>query len=86
LPTICSFYGILIRMYFNDHEPPHFHTVYAEHKAKMTIDNFEMISGQLPKRAFELVCDWAELHQHELTHNWELCQNKSTPLAISPLK
>jgi hypothetical protein len=73
-------------MYFNDHEPPHFHVVYAEHKAKITIDSLRMISGQLPRRAFELVCDWAELHQHELTHNWELCQNKSTPLAIPPLK
>jgi len=73
-------------MYFSDHEPPHFHVVYAEYKAKITIENLELISGHLPRRAFELVCDWAELHQSELTHNWELCQNKSAPLAISPLK
>ncbi|CAN1517633.1 Protein of unknown function DUF4160 [Burkholderiaceae bacterium] len=62
MPTISSFYGILIRMYFNDHEPAHFHVQYAEFKATVHIQSLTVATGELPRRAEELVLDWAELH------------------------
>ncbi len=86
MPTISSFYGILIRMFFNDHAPPHFHVQYAEFKATVDIELLAISTGQLPRRAQELVLDWAELHQQELMHDWQLCLDKQQPKQIEPLK
>ena len=85
MPTISSFYGILIRMYFNDHEPAHFHVQYAEFKATVDICGLRVLTGGLPRRAEELVIDWAELHQNDLLENWRLCRQKKPPMAITPL-
>jgi hypothetical protein len=52
MPTISSFFGIVIRMYYDDHMPPHFHAYYAEHDAALTIETLEVLEGNLPKRAF----------------------------------
>jgi Domain of unknown function (DUF4160) len=60
MPTISMFYGILIKMFFDDHAP-HFHAEYAEFKATIDIKKLVVIDGQLPRRAQELVLDWAEL-------------------------
>jgi hypothetical protein len=86
MPTISSFYGILIRMFFNDHAPPHFHVQYAEYKATIDIQTLTLSSGQLPRRALELVLDWAELHQQELLEDWQLCMDKQQPKPIEPLR
>ena len=86
LPTISTFYGIIIRMYFNDHAPPHFHVQYAEFKATINIEGLNITSGALPKRAQELVMEWATLHQKELLIDWKLCMDKLQPNQISPLR
>jgi hypothetical protein len=86
MPTISVFYGIMIRMFFNDHSPPHFHAVYSEHEAIINIEGLFISSGNLPRRALELVLDWAELHQEELLEDWNLCKSKQQPKAIPPLK
>ena len=86
MPTISSFYGILIRMFFNDHVPPHFHVQYAEFKATVDIQALTIATGSLPRRAQELVLDWAELHQEELLADWRLCMDKQQPKQIAPLK
>lgn len=86
MPTISAFYGILIKMFFVDHAPPHFHVVYAEYEASIDIQKLQIIEGQLPRRALELVLDWAELHKKELTECWNLCQSKQQPKKIEPLK
>ncbi len=86
MPTISSFYGILIRMFFNDHAPPHFHAIYAEYEATIDIKTLSISSGNLPRRALELVLDWAELHQSELIEDWLLCKAKHQPKGIPPLK
>ncbi len=86
MPTISMFYGIVISMFYNDHAPPHFHAKYAEFKGIIDIQQFEMIKGDLPRRALELILDWAELHQSELLQDWHLCQEKQTPHKIEPLK
>ena len=86
MPTISSFYGILIRMFFNDHAPPHFHAEYGEFKAIIDIQTLSVLSGALPRRAHDLVLDWAQNHQLELLEDWDLCMSKQQPKYIEPLK
>ena len=86
MPTISQFLGILIRMYFNDHAPPHFHALYNEHEAVIRIEPLEVMEGSLPRRALGLVFDWVELHRAELLNDWELCRAKQQPLKIAPLE
>lgn len=86
MPTISMFYGILIQMYWDEHAPPHFHAIYGEFKAVIEIRNLVISGGKLPRRAAELVLDWAELHQQELLEDWDLCQEKQQPKPIEPLK
>jgi Domain of unknown function (DUF4160) len=85
MPTISAFYGILIKMFFNDHAPPHFHAEYAESKATVDIKQLRVLEGELPRRALDLVLDWAELHQAELLDDWNLCRAKEPPKPIAPL-
>ncbi len=85
MPTISSFYGILIRMFFDDHDPAHFHVEYAEYKAVVAIESLNVIRGRLPRRAQELVLEWARLHQQDLMEDWELCRSKQSPKKINPL-
>ena len=66
MPTLSIFFGIVIRMYYDDHPPPHFHAIYGAHEAKIGIETLELIEGKLPRRALGLVLDWAELHRQEL--------------------
>jgi hypothetical protein len=63
VPTISIFYGIMIRMFFNDHPPPHFHARYGEFEATIAI---EMLEGDLPNRALSLVREWATIHREGL--------------------
>lgn len=85
MPEISRFYGIVIKMYFGDHAPPHFHAEYAEHEARVAIENLAVISGGLPPRAMGLVVEWATLHRHELQNLWERAR-KLEPLGrIAPL-
>ncbi|MEO5924830.1 MAG: DUF4160 domain-containing protein [Bryobacteraceae bacterium] len=85
MPTISSFYGILIRMYYNDHEPAHFHAIYGEFQATIDLERLSVLEGQLPRRALELVLDWAELHQAELRDDWNLAREKRALQKIAPL-
>ena len=55
MPEISRFYGILIKMYFIDHNPPHFHAEYGEYRAEYSIKTLEIIDGKLPGRANALV-------------------------------
>ena len=85
MPTICMFYGILIRMYWNDHAPPHFHVEYGEYRAQYLIETLVLSRGQRPRRAHALVLEWAAMHRNELMEDWELCELKQQPKMISPL-
>ena len=86
MPIISRFFGIIIRMFFNEHAPPHFHAEYGESRAVIGIRTLEVIDGRLPRRALELVLDWAELHQDELLRDWDLCQQHEQPAEIAPLQ
>jgi hypothetical protein len=66
MPEICRFLGIVITMYFDEHNPPHFHVRYNEHRASIEIESLNVIAGTIPARVRGLVEEWAELHQQEL--------------------
>ena len=85
MPELSRFYGIVVRMYFNDHTPPHFHAIYGGHEAVVDIETLEFIKGQLPSRARALVVEWADLHQDELREAFTKAQAMETPGKIAPL-
>ena len=85
IPEISSFYGIVIYMYFNEHNPPHFHVKYADFNAIVTIED-GIVTGSLPRRALNLVYDWLDLHKDELMENWRRLENCESFLKIEPLK
>lgn len=84
MPTISMFYGIVIYMYNNDHNPPHFHARYQGDEAEFDF-NGDLIEGGLPRKQTKLVLAWAELHKEELVKNWELIKNGEAVLTIAPL-
>lgn len=86
MPEISRFFGIVVRMFFNDHSPPHFHAYYAEHEALIDLDALSVFAGQLPPRALGLVIEWATLHQPELIENWERARAGEPLTAIAPLQ
>ena len=85
MPSISSFYGIIIYMYFNEHNPPHFHLIYNEYKAIISI-NDGAITGSLPRRALNMVYEWLDIHKDELLHNWEIMKDGIQPQKIEGLK
>lgn len=86
MPVISNFYGILIKMYFADHAPPHFHAIYAEYEVIINIDTLEVIEGSMPSRPRSLIIEWASLHREELREDWKLCQQNQMPNRIAPLE
>jgi len=88
MPVISSFYGILIKMYFGDHVPPHFHAEYGEFSAQISITGFGIIEGYLPPKALALVVEWASIHKEELEKNWRSLSESGmgTFTKIEPLK
>jgi hypothetical protein len=70
VPTVAWFYGIAIAMYYNDHNPPHFHAHYGRSRAVIAIADGRIITGTLPPTAMRLVTEWAVAHQRELEENW----------------
>ena len=62
MPEVSRFFGIIIRMYFDDHNPPHFHAMYAEDEAEVGIEPITVVDGKLPNRAASMVFERAALH------------------------
>ena len=81
MPEISRFYGIVIKIFFKpkEHEPSHIHALYSEYLGEFNILTMEMIQGDLPKKAQELVREWLSLHQSELQEMWEKQQIGKLP-------
>ena len=86
MPEISRFLGIIIQMYYNDHEPPHFHVRYSGMKAIISIESLSLLKGKLSPRALGLVTEWAALHRAELIADWNLARTDSQLNPISPLE
>jgi len=85
MSEISRFYGIVIKMFFDDHEPTYFHVEYAEHQAVVSIETVALIGGTLPPRALGLVAEWAALRQEELREAWQRAKNLEPVDRIDPL-
>ncbi len=85
MPEISRFYGIVIRMYHNDHNPPHFHAIYGDEQAQIGIHSLAILDGRLAPRALGLVIEWASLHREELIEDWEFARNQEPLRRIAPL-
>lgn len=86
MPQISRFFGIIIAMYFNDHNPPHFHAKYGDDEALISIKDFSILEGQIPSRALGMVIEWAALHKDELMANWKKAIENESLDKIEPLK
>jgi hypothetical protein len=85
MPEISLFYGIKVNMYYDEHNPPHFHAEYNENKALVDIIEARVIKGALPSKQLKLILAWCVIHQDELMQNWKLSKlgmplNKIAPL------
>ena len=86
MPEVSRFFGIVIRMYFLDHDPPHFHAAYAGAEAQLRISPVALLGGNLPPRGLALVAEWATLHQAELFENWRRLHSEEAPITIAALE
>ncbi|WP_417912995.1 DUF4160 domain-containing protein [Candidatus Electronema sp. TJ] len=85
MPELSRFLGIIIYMHFNEHNPPHFHAEYNEHKAAIAIKTLGLLEGRLPARVMSLVVEWAQEHQDELLSNWNSISETGEHRKINPL-
>lgn len=85
MPTISMFYGIIIAMYFDDHNPPHFHAIYQDFEALFYLDG-NMLEGEMPARQRHLIVAWVTIHHDELVGNWHLLSAHESPYKIDPLR
>lgn len=86
VPEISRFLGIVVAMYYNDHEPPHFHARYGDHEIRVNILSGEIMSGTFPVRARRHILEWLDLHKPALVENWDLAQNREPLRRIEPLE
>lgn len=86
MPEICRFFGIVIRMFFDEHGPPHFHAVYGRHRVSIAIRGPSVLSGSLPARALGMALEWAALHREELQENWDRMRDAQPPHKLPPLQ
>ena len=81
MPIIARFYGLIIKMFFqqSEHNPPHFHVVYGDRLGVIAIRTLEMLEGDLPPKALAMVKEWAMQHQAELLEIWETQEFRQLP-------
>ena len=84
-PRISEFFGIKVYMYYEDHNPPHFHVIYNEYECYIAIETLTIIEWDLPIKVKKLVSAWAELYQDDLREDWRLIQLWQKPNIIEPL-
>ena len=81
MPVISRFYGLIIKMYFqqSEHQPPHIHVLYGEFYGSIAIADGRVLEGDLPKKAIALVREWLKLHRNEIQKMWDTQEFKSIP-------
>ena len=85
MPSISMFYGIIISMFYNEHNPPHIHARYQGQKAVFDLDG-NLIEGDFPKKQTKLVSAWIVIHKDSISANWELAQQRLPLHQIDPLR
>ena len=80
MPEICRFLSIIIKMHYDEHQPPHFHAEYQGQKALFDIRTGEKMKGKFPKNKLIFVKTWSLLRQRELLENWKAIETEKSPL------
>lgn len=86
MPEVSRFFGIVITMFYSDHEPPHFHARYSGRKVLIEIETLGVLRGELPPRVLGLVTEWAAIHREELLANWHRARSDEPLESIDPLE
>ena len=86
MPEISRFLGIVIGMYYSDHNPPHFHAYYGDHEAAVAIADGRVLWGSLPRRAMSHVLEWRQVHSAELEEDWARARQREPLKPIQPLE
>ncbi len=86
MPEISRFFGIIIAIYYNDHNPPHFHAKYGEYEVLIEIESGNILTGSVPQRALDLIGEWRALHSRELLADWRLAAERKPLNRIEPLE
>lgn len=85
MPIISEFYGVKIKMFWNEHMPPHFHAEYNDNKILVDIINGTVFKGIFPFKQLKIVLAWNEIHEKELLQNWDNALNNQKLNRINPL-
>lgn len=85
MPEISRFYGVIILMFIDDHNPPHIHVRYGGYRTSITIEG-HVVKGPLPKRFYKMIFDWMDKHHDELMENWNRLQNDKDPNPVAPFE
>lgn len=86
MPIISAFFGIVVRMYYDDHSPPHFHAEFHGERGSFGLDG-ELVSGEIKSCvARRLIREWALIHRAELESNWLNSSEGRPMLRIEPLE
>ena len=89
MPSLSTFYGIIVYMYFMDnkqHHLPHIHVKYQEYEVIISIPEGDVLEGGIPSSKMKLVQAWMEIHKDELVADWELAVSGEQPYKIEPLR
>lgn len=84
MPEISRFYGIVVYMNFNDHDPPHFHARYHDQEVVVEIP-MAVVQGRMSNRALRMLFEWSDMHRQELMDNWQRAQERHPLVGIPPL-
>ena len=85
MPVVSTFFGIVVRMYYSEHNPPHIHVEYQLNKAVIDFQG-NVLKGNLEsKTALKLVCEWIGLHANELIDDWNAAREGRAIKKIAPL-
>ena len=86
MPIISTFFGIVVRRFYEDHPPPHFHAEYQGQQGKFGFDGIMSVGNIRSRTALRLIREWTELHLDELEANWERARAKTPLDRIAPLE
>lgn len=85
MPEISRFYGVIILMFIDDHNPPHIHVHYAGTRTSISIED-HVVHGSLPKRLQKIVIKWMDEHHGELVENWNRLKRMQDPYPVEPFE
>lgn len=86
MPEISRFFGIIVSIFYDEHNPPHFHARYNEYKITININDLSILEGSFPPRAMGILIEWAMIHRSELKQEWDLAMDQKELFPIEPLK